>query len=58
MNKIYKDKIDVIYTIHPLEGEKNIFEGLIENDCYNSDYINEILVVQELKECKELKSLK
>ena len=58
LNKIYRDKIDVIYTIHPLEGEKNIFEGLIENDCYNSNYINEILVVQELKECKELKSFK
>ena len=58
LQKIIRDKIEVIYTIHPLEGEKNIFDGLIENNCYNSKYLNEILLVQNLKECKEFEAFK
>ena len=58
LEKISKDKIEVIYTIHPLEGEKNIFDGLIKGDCYSSEYLNEILLMQNLKECKELKFIK
>ena len=58
LDKISKEKIEVIYTIHPLEGEKNIFDGLIKGSCYSNDYLNDILLVQNLKECKELKSIK
>ena len=55
LSKILKEKIKVIYTIHPLEGEKNIFKGLLHNSCFSEKQINEILIMQKLKECKELK---
>ena len=55
--KIIKENIDVIYTIKPLEGESNIFEGLIKNDCYSTKRINEILFEQTLIKCKELELL-
>ena len=37
LEKIKKENITVIYTVHPLEGEVNIFEGLIDKNCYSSD---------------------
>ncbi len=55
INKILKEKIEVIYTIKPLEGEENIFEGLIKSNCYSTNKINEILIEQKLNDCKELK---
>ena len=53
INKIVSENIETIYTIHPLEGEKNIFEGLIGADCYLKKNLNEILVLQTLKKCKD-----
>lgn len=59
LNKIYKQNINVIYTIYPLEGETNIFEGLIGNDCVKTTKLTEILLKQELiKSCKELQLFK
>ena len=58
LQKIKKENIDSIYTIHPLEGEKNIFDGLISEECYTNDKISDILIIQKLKECEELKSIK
>ena len=55
LNKILKEKIEVIYTIHPLEGEKDIFSGLIDKSCVSKKEVNKILVMQKLKKCKELK---
>ena len=55
LHKILKEKIQVIYTIHPLEGEKNIFKGLLHNSCFSEKQINKILIMQKLKECKEFK---
>ena len=57
LKKIINENIEIIYTIHPLEGEKNIFEGLISNDCYSKKNMNEILVLQKIIKCKELKML-
>ena len=54
LQKIKKDNIELIYTIHPLEGEKNIFENLLSEDCYTNNQVNDILVIQKLKDCKEL----
>ena len=48
------DKIDVIYTVHPLEGENDIFEGMISKECYSTKRLNEILTVQKLTNCSEL----
>jgi len=58
LKKIKKENINSIYTIHPLEGEKNIFEGLINEECYTSDKISDILIIQKLKDCEELRSIK
>ena len=53
IKKIIRENIEAIYTIHPLEGEKDIFEGLIGTDCYLQKNLNEILVLQTLKKCKD-----
>ena len=54
LNHIIKNKIEIIYTIHPLEGEKNIFQDLLDKECYLEKKINEILIMQILKNCYEL----
>ena len=54
LSKIIKEKIEVIYTVHPLEGEDNIFKGLISNNCYYEEKPNDILVIQKLKKCSDL----
>ena len=56
LSKIFEEEIEVIYTVHPLEGEHNIFEGIINNRCYSNEKLNEILLIQKLKNCNELKS--
>ena len=53
IKKIIRENIEAIYTIHPLEGEKDIFEGLISTNCYFKKNLNEILVLQTLKKCKD-----
>jgi len=57
LNKIKKEKIEAIFTVHPLEGESDIFKGLISKNCYTSEKINEILVVQKFNSCNEMISL-
>lgn len=58
LKKIIKEKIDVIYTVHPLEGEDNVFLGLIKNDCYELKKINSILSLHTInKDCEELKNI-
>ena len=53
--KTIKNKnIEAVYTIHPLEGESDIFEGMISDNCYSKERLNEILTVQKLKDCNEL----
>ena len=58
LEKIKKEKIEVIYTIHPMEGESNIFEGLVGEECYTNQKINDILVLQILNTCDEFNFLK
>ena len=55
INKIKEAEIKTIYTIHPLEGEKNIFQDLISAECYIEKKINEILTKQEIKICTDLR---
>ena len=55
INKIINENIEVIYTIKPLEGEHDIFDGLISQDCYSNEKKNKILVLQTLNDCNELK---
>ena len=56
LSKIFREEIEIIYTVLPLEGEHNIFEGMIDEKCYSSENLSEILVIQKLKNCIELKS--
>ena len=58
LSKIKEKNIKVIYTVHPLEGEHDIFEGLIKSNCIHKEKLNEILVIQRLQNCKELNSFK
>ena len=53
LTKIKDNNIDVIYTIHPLEGETDIFDGMISKNCYSKEILNEILTIQKLKKCIE-----
>ena len=41
-----------------MEGESNIFEGLVSDECYTNQKINDILVLQILNTCDELNFLK
>ena len=54
LRQIEEKRIEVVYTVHPLEGEENIFQDLIDKKCYSSKKLNEILVLQTLKKCKDL----
>ena len=53
IDRIKSNKIEVVYTIKPLEGEENIFRDLIDRECYNEKYLNKILMVQEIYKCKD-----
>ena len=57
LKKIINENIEVIYTVQPLAGEDNIFEGLIDDNCYSNIKINENLVEQKLNNCEELVSI-
>ena len=37
LTKINRENIEVIYTIHPLEGENDIFEGMLNQECYSKE---------------------
>ncbi len=53
LTKIKDQDIEAIYTIHPLEGEHNIFEGLLSEKCVSKEKLNEILDIQVFKNCNE-----
>ena len=55
LSKIIKENIEVIYTVHPLEGETNIFDGLLDESCYESSKISKILTLQKFRDCEEFK---
>ena len=40
--KIDKNEIKTIYTVHPLEGEENIFQDLINSECYSTAKMSKI----------------
>jgi hypothetical protein len=54
LRQIVKNKIEAIYTVHPLEGEDNIFQYLLDKKCYSNEKLNEILVLQILNNCDDL----
>ncbi len=54
IRKIEKNEIKTIYTVHPLEGEENIFHDLINSECYSTEKISKILTKQKIENCSEL----
>ena len=53
LRKIKKNEIKTIYTVHPLEGEDNIFQDLINNECYSTERMSKIVTKQVIKNCTE-----
>lgn len=52
VEKLKNDKIEVIYIIKPLIGDKNILDSILNNDCAIKSSLTEMLDVYELRECK------
>ena len=56
LKSIKKNNIEVIYTVHPLEGEDDVLKNMINKECSFKNKINNILDLQVLKDCEELKT--
>jgi hypothetical protein len=54
LKQIIEKNIEVIYTVHPLEGEENIFQDLLDEKCYSNKKLNKILVLQIINNCDDL----
>ena len=54
LRKIDKNEIKTIYTVHPLEGEENIFQDLINSECYSTAKMSKILTKKKIGNCSEL----
>ena len=54
LDKIINKKVKKIYTIHPLEGEKNILMNILSEECYSKKILSDILDVMTLKSCKDI----
>lgn len=55
LKSIKKNNIEVIYTVHPLMGEKDVLENMVSKKCSSKSKINNILDLQVLKNCEEIK---
>ena len=54
IEKIKKNRIEVIYTIKPLIGESDILENILDEDCYSKSSLSKSLEIQILRNCKNL----
>ena len=54
IEKIKKNKIEVIYTIKPLIGESDILENVLDENCYSKSYLSKGLEIQILRNCTSL----
>ena len=54
--KIRQNNIKVIYTVKPLEGERDILENILSKKCFTKLSLTSILDVQVLEDCDELKN--
>ena len=57
INKLRKEKIQVVYIIKPLHGDKNVLDSILESGCIIKSSVTDILDVYELKNCENLKTL-
>jgi hypothetical protein len=54
--KIRQNNIKVIYTVKPLEGERDILENILSKKCFTMLSLTNILDIQILEGCDELKN--
>jgi len=52
LRNIKKNNIEIIYTVHPLEGEADVLDNMMNKKCYSKKKINDILDLQVLKKCE------
>ena len=55
LNKIKENNIEVIYTIIPMAGEKDILISTLNKNCYSEKKLRTDLKIQILENCQELK---
>ena len=53
IKKLKENQIEVIYTIKPLLGEKDILINILSDNCYSKSKLNEIVNIQVLKSCND-----
>jgi hypothetical protein len=56
IDKLKKEKIQVIYIIKPLMGDRNVLDSVLEPNCIIKSSLTEILDIYELNNCKDLKN--
>ena len=56
IDKLKKNQIEIIYTIKPLYGDKNVLKDILEEDCLIKKTHTKILHSNTITECKSLKN--
>ncbi len=56
IKKLKENKIEVVYTIKPLMGEKDVLINVLSQNCYTKLNLNEIVDIQILRNCKDFDS--
>lgn len=54
IQKLKKEKIQIVYIIKPLWGDDNVLESILEKDCIIKSAITDILDGYLLQKCKDL----
>ena len=55
IQKFKENNIQVVYLIKPLWGGNNIFENVLNSNCYKKDKVTEKLDIYTLLPCEDLK---
>ncbi len=56
VNKLIKNKIEVVYIIKPLWGDDNVLETILDNNCLKKTSLTNILDSYFLEKCKSLEN--
>ena len=56
VNKLIKNKIQVVYIIKPLWGDDNVLETILDNNCLKKTSLTNILDSYFLENCKSLEN--
>ena len=56
VDKLIKNKIQVVYIIKPLWGDDNVLETILDNNCLKKTSLTNILDSYFLENCKSLEN--